>query len=255
MPATVSRSDTTGSPQVKSRKSLKQLSTTRNDVLTTFLSRADDQWIRLGQLLQPLHQLRQILSVLGPHCNLHNGRHAVLHVSNVVSIFDCHQSARLQKELVHTNEGDSISTRNVGDLLSSTPHVQHCSLNALGIEVFLASWPVVRALDRHLLSCGDTATEHTTESDTYIIRGPARQKARIAFAAVSSVGPSYKFSPRYFFAVLGEGKRMTIIANSVSAVMVKGSTVPRFTSCCSLKGDKLPLVMNQAPSREPVFDH
>ena len=204
------------------------LATTRNDVLTTFLGRADDQWIRLEQLLQTLKQIRQVFSVLGSHCNLHDWRHTVLHNSTVVSIFDCRRSARLQKELVHTNEDDSVSARNIGDLLGSTPHQQHCSLNALGIEVFLA-----------LLACSagpwiitfcpvaTAATEHTTKSDTYIIRGPAGSQARIAFAAVASMGPSYKFSPRYFFAVLGEGRRMTIIANSVSAVMVKGSTVPR----------------------------
>ena len=103
--------------------------------------------------------------------------------------------------------------------LGSTRHHHHCSLNALGIEVFLASWPVVQTLDLHLLSCGDSVTEHMTESDTYIIRGPARSQAQKAFAAVSSMGPSYKFSTRYFCAVLGEGRRMTIIANSVSAVM------------------------------------
>ena len=118
-----------------------------NDVLTTFLGRADDQWIRLD----------------------------------------------------------------------NTPHHQHCSLNILGIEIFLASWSVVRALGPHLLSCGDTATEHTTESDTYIIRGPPGSQARIAFATVSSMGPLYKSSTRHFCAVLGEGRRMTIIANSVSS--------------------------------------
>ena len=72
----------------------------------------------------------------------------VQHDGIVVSIFNYRRSARLQRELVHTNEGDSVSARNVSDLLGSTPHDQHCSLNALGIEVFFASWPVVRALDR-----------------------------------------------------------------------------------------------------------
>ena len=35
-----------------------------------------------------------VASVLGFHCD---GIHAVLHVSGVVSIFDCLQSAKLQK--------------------------------------------------------------------------------------------------------------------------------------------------------------
>ena len=44
-----------------------------------------------------IDQLRKILSVFGSYCNLSDGRHAVLPISNVVNIFNCRQSAKLLK--------------------------------------------------------------------------------------------------------------------------------------------------------------
>ena len=48
-------------------------------------------------------------SVFGFHCDLRDVRYAVLRVSGVMSVFNCRQSAELQKELVV-------------DLLGGTPH-------------------------------------------------------------------------------------------------------------------------------------
>ena len=50
-----------------------------------------------------------VASVLGQHCDLQDVIHAVLRVSGVVSILNCCQSAKCQKELVDPNEGGCVS--------------------------------------------------------------------------------------------------------------------------------------------------
>merc|ERR1719215_1122973 len=57
--------------------------------------------------------------------------------------------------------------------------------------------------------------------DTYIISGPSLSQALMALAASSSMGPSYKFSTRYFCAALGDGNFDTIIDNKVSAALIQ----------------------------------
>ena len=63
-----------------------QLAAACDHVLPTLLRSADDQGIRLGQLLQTFDQLGQVFAILGLHGNLHDKGHNVLHVGNVVGI-------------------------------------------------------------------------------------------------------------------------------------------------------------------------
>mmetsp|Transcript_65542 Transcript_65542/g.104272 ORF Transcript_65542/g.104272 Transcript_65542/m.104272 type:complete len:235 (-) Transcript_65542:73-777(-) len=65
-----------------------QLAAAGDDVLAALLGGADHQGVRLGQLLQTLHQLWKVLAILCLHSHLHNRRHAVLHVSDVVGILE-----------------------------------------------------------------------------------------------------------------------------------------------------------------------
>ena len=60
-------------------------------------------------LSRKIDQLRCVLSVFGSYCTLLDGRHAVLRVSSVVSLFHCRQSAKFLKELVDPNEGGCVS--------------------------------------------------------------------------------------------------------------------------------------------------
>eukprot|EP00429_Kryptoperidinium_foliaceum_P105616 CAMPEP_0176244138 /NCGR_PEP_ID=MMETSP0121_2-20121125/31281_1 /TAXON_ID=160619 /ORGANISM="Kryptoperidinium foliaceum, Strain CCMP 1326" /LENGTH=60 /DNA_ID=CAMNT_0017583745 /DNA_START=145 /DNA_END=324 /DNA_ORIENTATION=- len=53
------------------------------------------------------------------------------------------------------------------------------------------------------------------------MRGPSFSQFLIAFAASSSIGPSYKFSTRYFCATLGEGNFVTIMDSKVSAALIQ----------------------------------
>ena len=50
-----------------------------------------------------------VASILGHHCDLRDVIHAILRVSGVVSIFNCSQSAKFQKELVDPNGGGCVS--------------------------------------------------------------------------------------------------------------------------------------------------
>merc|ERR1712085_42837 len=70
--------------------------------------------------------------------------------------------------------------------------------------------------------------------DTYMSNGPSFSHARIAFAASSSMGPSYKFSTRYFWATLGDGNFVTIIDSNVSAALIQICMV-RFISGLPVK--------------------
>ena len=56
---------------------------TCNDVLASLLNGTLDHRVRLGQPLQPLHQLGQIRSHLGLHCHTHLHKYNVLYVNCV----------------------------------------------------------------------------------------------------------------------------------------------------------------------------
>ena len=84
-----------------------------------------------------LGRLISVASVLGHHCDLRDVRHAVLRVSGVVSIFDCFQSAKLQKNCSIPTRAAVFPRVNVGDLLGGTLHQHYCLLKALDIEVFI----------------------------------------------------------------------------------------------------------------------
>ena len=73
------------------------------DLIALFLHAACSVAIHLVRsnanlfLSRKIVQLRSILSVFRSYCNLLDGRHAVLRVSSVVSLFNCRQSAKLFK--------------------------------------------------------------------------------------------------------------------------------------------------------------
>ena len=52
-----------------------------------------------------------VASVLGYQCNLRDVRRAVLRASGSVSIINCSQSAKFQKELFDPNEGGCVSAK------------------------------------------------------------------------------------------------------------------------------------------------
>merc|ERR1719204_2484517 len=59
-------------------------------------------------------------------------------------------------------------------------------------------------------------SEVGTIFDTYMARSEFWLQFRMSFAVASSMGPEYKFSTRYFWAVEGDGRWSTIIENRAS---------------------------------------
>mmetsp|Transcript_57563 Transcript_57563/g.174050 ORF Transcript_57563/g.174050 Transcript_57563/m.174050 type:complete len:960 (+) Transcript_57563:128-3007(+) len=150
-------------PQVLEADLHVQLAAAGDDVLAALLGGADHQRVGLRELLQALHELRQVLAVLGLHGDLHHGGDAVLHVRDVVGVLQRGDGARLQEELVDAHERHGVAARHVRDLLRGPAHHQHRALDVLHVQVLLRARLVVRALDPHPLAGRDRATEDTAE--------------------------------------------------------------------------------------------
>jgi hypothetical protein len=58
----------------------------------------------------------------------------------------------LHQVLINSNEGAGVSTRNVRDSFNLASHHDDGSLDALDVQVVLASWFVVRAHDSDFLA-------------------------------------------------------------------------------------------------------
>mmetsp|Transcript_101970 Transcript_101970/g.141726 ORF Transcript_101970/g.141726 Transcript_101970/m.141726 type:complete len:289 (+) Transcript_101970:696-1562(+) len=141
-------------------------------VLSALLGGAHNQGIGLGQLLQTLHQLGQVLAILGLHCNLHDRGHAVLHVGDVVRILQRGDCTRLQDVLVNADQCHSVTAGHILDLLRGAAHHQHGTLDVLHVQVLLAAGLVVRALDTDLLAGSNGAREHAAEGiEAALVRG------------------------------------------------------------------------------------
>ncbi|GIX64180.1 uncharacterized protein BcabD6B2_36150 [Babesia caballi] len=158
-------------PQILQTNFDVELTTTSNDVLTVLLSGANDQRVRLGQLLQTLHQLGQVLGVLGLHGDTHDGRDGILHVGNVVGSFAGGNGTTLQNVLVNTNQTASVTTRDILNLLSVTTHHKHGALDVLDEQVSLLTGHVLGTLNPDLLTSGHGTGEDTTEGvETTLVR-------------------------------------------------------------------------------------
>mmetsp|Transcript_43207 Transcript_43207/g.134379 ORF Transcript_43207/g.134379 Transcript_43207/m.134379 type:complete len:399 (+) Transcript_43207:212-1408(+) len=73
-------------PQILQADLHVQLAAARDDVLPALLRGADDERVRLGELLEALDELGQVLAVLWLHGHLHHRGDTVLHVRNVVRV-------------------------------------------------------------------------------------------------------------------------------------------------------------------------
>lgn len=80
-----------------------EFSASGNDVFTGFFSGNLDQRIRLGEFLQTIDQLGEVLSVLGSNGDSDDGRDGVFHGSDVMGINVVRNGSGLQQVLVDTN--------------------------------------------------------------------------------------------------------------------------------------------------------
>jgi len=112
-----------------------ELTAASNDVLTGFLSCADDERIGLGELAETLDKLGKIRGVLDLDGDTHNGGDRVLHALNGVSVFVVRDCALFHEVLINADKTDGITARDISDGLDLTTHHEDSSLDVLDIEV------------------------------------------------------------------------------------------------------------------------
>lgn len=149
-----------------------ELTSTGNDVLTGLGDVGQDTGVGLGQTLETLDQLGQILSVLDLNGALDDGRDGELHDLEVVGGLIGGKSTRLEQELVNTDQTDDVTARNILNGLDETSHHQDGTLDALDEEIGLLARDVVGTLDADLETGADGTGVDTTESvETTLIGG------------------------------------------------------------------------------------
>ena len=112
-----------------------ELTATSNNVLTRFLSSADDERIRLGEFTETLDELRKIRCVLDLDGDTHDRGHRVLHTLDTVSIFVVGDRTLFHEVLINTDKTDGVTTGYIRNSLDLTTHHEDSSLDVLDIEV------------------------------------------------------------------------------------------------------------------------
>lgn len=149
-----------------------QLTSTGDDVLTGLGDVGQNARVRLGQTLETLDQLGQVVGVLDLDGTLHDRRDRELHDLQVVGGLGGGDGTGLQKELVDTNQTDDVTSRDILDGLDETTHHENSTLDSLDEQVLLLARGVVRTLDADLETRLDGTREHTAEGvETTLVRG------------------------------------------------------------------------------------
>lgn len=141
-----------------------ELTGTSNDVLTRLGGHGKDTGVGLGETLETLNKLGEILSVLDLDGSLDDRRDGELHDLEVVGGLAGGESTGLEKELVDTDQTDNVTGRHVIDGLDLATHHQDSTLDSLDEEILLLSRGVVGTLDTDLETGSDGTGEDTTES-------------------------------------------------------------------------------------------
>mmetsp|Transcript_13823 Transcript_13823/g.41648 ORF Transcript_13823/g.41648 Transcript_13823/m.41648 type:complete len:552 (+) Transcript_13823:1039-2694(+) len=135
-----------------------------DDVLTALGLGALDERIGLGQTLETLDQTRQIGGLLGLDGHTHDGTHGVLHGLERVRVLVVGQRTGLGEVLIHTDQSDGVTGRDVVHTLELATHLDAGTLHGALEEILLAAELVVGAENADLLGGGDRAGEDTAES-------------------------------------------------------------------------------------------
>jgi hypothetical protein len=140
-----------------------QLTGTGDNVLARLGGHGQDTRIGLGETLETLNKLGEILGVLDLDGTLDDGGDGELHNLEVVGGLAGGEGTRLEKELVDTDQTDNVTGRHVIDGLDLATHHQDGTLDSLDEEIVLLSRDVVGALDADLETRSDGTGEDTTE--------------------------------------------------------------------------------------------
>jgi len=142
-----------------------ELTATSDNVLTGFLSGANNEGIGLSELAETFDELREIGGVLDLDGDTHDGGDRELHDTNAVSVLIVRDGTLLDEVGIDTDETDSVTARNIGDGFNLTSHHEDGTLNVLDVQVSLLAGLVVGAHDADTLASGDGTGEDTAESE------------------------------------------------------------------------------------------
>ena len=146
-----------------------QLTTAGNDMLASLGGLALNHGVRLGQLLESLHKLGQIGTVLHSYSHTYDRGNSELHGLNAAGRLDSGDSARLNQVLVDTNKASSVSCRNISHGLGITSHHDHHALDGLEEKISLLAGHVVRAKDADFLTSRDLSGKDTSEGRETVV--------------------------------------------------------------------------------------
>lgn len=140
-----------------------QLTGTSDDVLTRLVGEGQDTGVGLGETLETLDKLGEILGVLDLDGALDDGGDGELHDLEVVGSVAGGKGTRLEQELIDTNQTNNVTGRHVVDGVDLATHHQDSALNGLDEEIVLLARDVVGTLDADLETGSDGTSEDTTE--------------------------------------------------------------------------------------------
>ena len=151
-----------------------QLAGAGDDVLARLLDLAQHHGVRLGEALEALHQLGQVLRVLALHRDAHDGGDGELHRLERVrlQLRLARERGVLGDELVEANHGDGVARGDILDGVLAAAHANHGALDGLDVQILLLARDVVGAEDAHLHARLHRAGEDAAEGEeAALVRG------------------------------------------------------------------------------------
>lgn len=149
-----------------------ELTGTGNNVLARLVDHGQDTRVGLGETLETLDKLGQILGVLDLDGALHNGGDGELHDLHVVGSLIGGEGTGLEQELIDTDQTDNVTGGDILNGLNEATHHENGTLDGLDEEILLAAGDVVGTLDADLDTGLDGTGVDTTEGvETTLIGG------------------------------------------------------------------------------------
>lgn len=149
-----------------------ELTSTGNNVLARLVDHGQDTRVGLGETLETLDKLGQILGVLDLNGALHDGGDGELHDLHVVGSLIGGEGTGLEQELIDTDQTDNVTGGDILNGLNEATHHENGTLDGLDEEILLAAGDVVGTLDADLDTGLDGTGVDTTEGvETTLIGG------------------------------------------------------------------------------------
>lgn len=142
-----------------------EFSATSDDVFSSFFSGNDDEGVGFGKFLESIDQFGEILSIFGLDGDSDDGGDGVFHGSDAVSVFVGGEGSGFEEILIDSDESDSVTTRDIGDVFYGSTHHEDGSLDGFNVEVFFFTGLIVGSHDSDLFSGFDGSREDSSEGE------------------------------------------------------------------------------------------